>query len=193
MSKFMSKLKSPFSSCPHAHVVVNPYTHEEVMVPCGKCVFCRMAKGAILSSRLNLEASFHPYTLFFTLTYDNEHLPRATRLDYLINNLVAEHRTEDVDLLINMHCEVFAGRPASMLYAAYLSDNTWHILDSNAYEGEDLLPPSPIHEEELNFFGVLDKKGASNFIKRLRRYISYDKENLLTNVPQEERRFRYYI
>lgn len=189
----MRNLKSPFSSCPHAHFVMNPYTHEEVMVPCGKCVFCRMAKGSILSSRLDLESSFHPYTLFFTLTYDNEHLPRAYRLDYLINNLIAEHRIEDVDLLTRIHHEVFAGRPASTLYAAYLSDHTWHILDSNSYEGEDIIPPSPIHEEEQNFFGVLDKKSASNFIKRLRRYISYDKENLLSNVSPKERRFRYYI
>lgn len=43
--------------------------------PCGRCSICKDSYRRELESRCLLEASDNPYMVFFTLTYDNKHLP----------------------------------------------------------------------------------------------------------------------
>lgn len=66
-----------FVTCENPKIIKNKYTDEKVSVPCGKCSACRNAKVAELVNRLDFESSFHRYTYFITLTYDDEHLPKA--------------------------------------------------------------------------------------------------------------------
>lgn len=68
-------------NCEHPLSFVHPYTHEHVVVPCGKCVLCRKRKNDIWVRRLENERLNNVYTVFFTLTYDNEHLPKVSPKD----------------------------------------------------------------------------------------------------------------
>lgn len=51
------------------------------MVPCGKCLHCRVNKKSEWTSRLILEAASHPVTTFITLTYKPECLPDADKFE----------------------------------------------------------------------------------------------------------------
>lgn len=64
-------------SCENPRFIENPYTHEHMTVPCGKCNACRRSRASSWVRRLELERSCHPYCLFVTLTYSDEFLPKA--------------------------------------------------------------------------------------------------------------------
>ena len=69
-----SILKPP-SKCYRPLRIYNKYIQEVVYVDCGKCSACLHKKSAELTNRVASEVKQHLYSLFFTLTYDNEHLP----------------------------------------------------------------------------------------------------------------------
>lgn len=46
-----------------------------VIVPCGKCLDCRLARSREWALRCYLESKLHDYSLFLTLTYRDEDLP----------------------------------------------------------------------------------------------------------------------
>jgi len=48
---------------------------QDLEVPCGKCVGCRIAKRKEWSLRMLHELSYHPQSSFVTLTYDDKNLP----------------------------------------------------------------------------------------------------------------------
>lgn len=48
---------------------------EGLLVPCGKCITCRIAKRREWSIRMFHELHYHEDSVFITLTYDDEHLP----------------------------------------------------------------------------------------------------------------------
>lgn len=64
------------SSCEHPVTLRNRYTHENMVVPCGSCPSCQVQKAQSWIVRLEAERQSVPYTLFFTLTYADEYLPR---------------------------------------------------------------------------------------------------------------------
>jgi len=52
------------------------------IVPCRQCYPCRINIGRQWTSRILLEQKYNPtYSLFVTLTYDNDHLPREIDVD----------------------------------------------------------------------------------------------------------------
>lgn len=57
------KLKSDFDS------------KHDIIIPCGKCEFCKNAKRKDWAVRLALESKFHKDKFFLTLTYNDENLP----------------------------------------------------------------------------------------------------------------------
>lgn len=48
---------------------------QEVKLPCGQCIGCRVQKAKEWALRCVHEASLHEENCFITLTYDDEHLP----------------------------------------------------------------------------------------------------------------------
>jgi len=44
-------------------------------LPCGKCIGCRLERSRQWAVRLMHEAQMHDFSVFVTLTYDDEHLP----------------------------------------------------------------------------------------------------------------------
>lgn len=51
------------------------------MVPCGKCVSCRISRSREWTIRLLHEYAYHESTAFITLTYDDEHLPKDEEIN----------------------------------------------------------------------------------------------------------------
>lgn len=52
----------------HGRAAATPY-------PCGQCLPCRINKSRMWTLRILLESLCHPFSIFITLTYDNDHLP----------------------------------------------------------------------------------------------------------------------
>ena len=74
-------LDNPFSKCLNPKRIINPYTHETLVVPCGHCEACSLVKGSRNAFLCELESASHYCTLFVTLTYANRFIPRAQVVD----------------------------------------------------------------------------------------------------------------
>lgn len=108
-------LQNPFCKCLHPKRITNPYTHESMVVPCGHCEACTLAKNSRYAFQCDLESYVSRHTLFITLTYANRFIPRATIVDSLErpfgNDLVdketgeilgaADLSSTDIDRLLN--------------------------------------------------------------------------------------------
>lgn len=70
----VSDVKSPVS-CFHPNLVFNPYLRDYVLVPCRTCAACRTSYARDLQNRIEQECRAHLSSVFFTLTYDNQHMP----------------------------------------------------------------------------------------------------------------------
>ena len=63
------------NTCLHPKRIYNKYTDETMFVPCRKCIRCRDSYSSMWSMRIENECKQHRYSLFVTLTYDNDHIP----------------------------------------------------------------------------------------------------------------------
>lgn len=61
--------------CQHPRTVVNKYTHESVVVPCGHCPSCILRRSAIQTNLLTTYSAQFRYVYFVTLTYAPRFLP----------------------------------------------------------------------------------------------------------------------
>lgn len=52
------------------------------MLRCGQCTDCRLKYSRDWAIRCSLEASLHKFNYFVTLTYDDDHLPSGSYVDY---------------------------------------------------------------------------------------------------------------
>lgn len=67
----------PYVSCLNPQQIVNPYTLERMVVPCGHCVACALSKSSNRTLKCKLESMSHRYTYFVTLTFNNTWIPLA--------------------------------------------------------------------------------------------------------------------
>lgn len=82
-------MKKPWfkiESCLNPLLVSNKYNHKQYYVNCGKCVACLNQKSFHWKFRVEDECSFHRYSIFFTLTYDNDHIPFIVSDNYVFND-----------------------------------------------------------------------------------------------------------
>lgn len=66
-------------NCQNPIRVYNKYIDEYVWVPCGHCTTCKKRYQNRWTARLENERKSSLFCLFFTLTYDDKHLPRLHR------------------------------------------------------------------------------------------------------------------
>lgn len=71
----MNVTGTPFT-CLHPKLVVNPYTHEKINAPCGRCIACQSRKAARYETQIQLEAKNSFAVMFVTLTFANSHIPK---------------------------------------------------------------------------------------------------------------------
>lgn len=62
-----------------------------LLLPCRKCVGCRLDKSREWANRILLEQLYHKDSWFVTLTYDDEHLPRSFPVDSTTGEIVSVH------------------------------------------------------------------------------------------------------
>lgn len=154
-------------NCEHPQRIYNRYIGDYVWTRCGQCNSCRNARAAKWTSRIERERTFHRYSFFVTLTYDNEHLP-------LIN--LGTFESVDTD---NVKCNfpLFATKDKiSISYNTLMSkfcddDNERALL--NGF---------------LKWLGIpyASSSDIINFHKRLNKYIH-------DNYTQKYQNFRYFV
>lgn len=81
---YWSRRKHPVTG--NRYVVFNTndgYVDQPVVVPCGKCITCRLSKSFEWSVRCTCESYFYKENYFLTLTYNSECLPEDRQLNRL--------------------------------------------------------------------------------------------------------------
>ena len=157
--------------CSHPIRIVDKTKGGYLYVPCGHCEPCLKAYRSKWMERLDCEAKSSACTLFFTLTYDNDNIPKLT-FDEGANALFSD-RSSDDDIFLDD-------------YTAEESLNNW-CLHPNSF------PKLQNYETSNITIGYCCKSDIQKFFKRLRRRVEYDRYNLISDVKKENRSFRYFI
>lgn len=55
-----------------------PYAYEVFEIPCGNCISCRLDYSKDWANRCTLEASYHQFNYFVTLTYDDDNIVKGS-------------------------------------------------------------------------------------------------------------------
>jgi hypothetical protein len=172
VKRFRQKV-TPAMRCYHPLRIFNAARGEFEWHNCGKCPYCLKMRSDELTQRCYKESEQHPYAIFFTLTYDNEHIPYLERVGkwWILRN-----RREVVD-----------GESTVIIHDSEVQGV--HPIESNE---------CPI---DIDCFGVLWKQDIINFKKRLfinlKRYVQRNKKyytSLFVNGKlKEEPLFRIFI
>lgn len=172
VKRFRQKV-TPAMRCYHPLRIYNSVRGEFEWHNCGKCPYCLKMRSDELTQRCYKESEQHPFAIFFTLTYDNEHIPYLERVGkwWILRN-----RSEVVD-----------GESTIIIHDSEVQGV--HTIESNEV---------PI---DIDCFGVLWKQDVINFKKRLfinlKRYVQRNKKyytSLFVNGKlKEEPLFRIFI
>lgn len=158
--------------CLHPSYIYNKNTGHYETVPCKKCTYCVNVEASKQSRRVREEIKQHLYSVMFTLTYDNEYIPRM---------------------------EAFAGKHGEMQIRPIGRTKELHNccpFNSKDFNGDyrfnddtriPWIEKNKIVWKNNIQFATVSKKDIQNFLKRLRKKI----DNL--NIPQNEKKIRYYI
>ena len=92
MSRFSSF--KPLDTC--ASPIVVWHHGEKFVVPCGKCEPCRLRRANDWSFRLGDELTASPFSIWFTLTYDNKYLPKLRIVDSSYGTVSLERDSLDI-------------------------------------------------------------------------------------------------
>lgn len=158
-----------FVRCLHPKLIENPYTHEKVLIPCRHCEMCLQAKSLEWRNKLELEENAHKYCLFFTLTYDNCHLPVFQKSPENPHKLVA--------------VEYDTGRNGVMTKVGV------RIVYESDLDLSD--PKDKRYYDRYTWFSYPKVRDIQNFKKRLADRIKYYFKD--SNVPKELQTFRSFI
>lgn len=155
-------LFNPFCKCLNPQRIVNPYTHECVTVPCGKCQACILAKNSRYAFQCDLESYSSMYTVFVTLTYAPNYLPIATPVSHPVDS--------------------------SDFFSGVLSSYSLVDFDTGEDLGEFEMPVDKLEllQQKFNLCGsipYLRKTDLQLFLKRFRYYVT-------KRFPKEK--VRYY-
>lgn len=141
-------------------------------VPCGHCDSCKESYRNAWRSRLEIESSKAVSVLFFTLTYDNDHVPYVT-FDSDTKMFHSNRRYVD-----------------SVSYSDLTDELGYNFSLSD-------LPKLCLHFKSQSYventFPVVCREDVQLFLKRLRRSVDYDTHSLLTSCTEAEKSIRYFI
>lgn len=62
--------------------------NRQILIPCGKCLDCRLKKSYQWADRIMLESEQYTFNCFITLTYDDIHMPLLNVDDRMVGTLV---------------------------------------------------------------------------------------------------------
>lgn len=150
--------------CISPKTIYNRYLQQYVTVPCGECAACKILKKNLLCSKVSNECDNYAYNIFFSLTYDNDHIPivkRNSNIVYLRRRKVLSPRYYDY----NEHCYKRDTIEVNKYDYLPVSDFNLDTSLSNitSYGGIDTDNVS-----NGQYLGVLYKKDIQNYLKKLR-------------------------
>lgn len=162
----VTEVKSPVA-CFHPNLVFNPYLDDYVVVPCRTCAACRSSYAVDLQNRIEDECKAHKFNIFFTLTYDNWHMPMYYA--FPSENGVCFKAFRGNKPLLDAHGEE---------------------LPELDFDLEDSWFPEPQHNPFQTGFGFCLKSDIQKFIKRLRikivrKYGNFSKSKIRYFIASE--------
>ena len=158
----------PHHNCLHPHKVLNRYTGETIIVPCGQCSACLLSKQIKNSSLCQIEASKFKFCFFVTLTYNQQSVPKFS--------LTAEKVSD------NIHHDVY--RVAYECLTPRLQKYYEHFF-THVISDRDIDKADKVLKERIGDYTelpLLAKVDVQLFLKRLRKS--------LTKLSNEK--IRYY-
>lgn len=182
------KISLTAQRCFHPQRIYNKYLGEYLYVNCRKCDGCLSARAAELTSRVEKECKQHTYSLFFTLTYDNAHLPV---MRWHSGTLFCGNRPIGYDKESKQY-----------IYPSY---------DVSALGDDfDLSELVPTNYETIDGFAYANKYDVQKFIMRLRSHIARNEEfkyevindkvvrslgtaEYIKNLSKDEKKVRFFI
>ena len=174
-----------FASCLSPRRVYNRFTGEYVTASCGRCEYCRKHRRDLWARRIQIHSQHSAYVLFFTLSYDNSHLP----LIHYDNEGFAtafEHTTER--LVFNRHTKKYKSKverliePLDCTLNVFQLDPIPHFDDHGDYIEQYITPPHYVRQridknnfiyDESNSFAICYSKDIQDFFKRCRSRLGY--------------------
>lgn len=160
-----------FSRCFKPERIFNRYTHHFEYVSCGKCPSCLNSYASKITRRVSDEIKQHRFSLMFTLTYDNDSLPRF---------------------------EVFPDskgcaqiRPIGRIADSYRYLPLGYFETSSTKDFpcfNDAFIPAIQNDDVVSEFAVCSKYDVQCFMKRLRQRI-----NKFKLIHNHDRKIRYFI
>ena len=163
MATLLDKCESPVR-------LFDKRTQSYMFVPCGHCSSCRRSYQLQWRERLEAESRNSVVVLFFTLTYDNDHVPMVTLSGSGDDAFLSSNRAtipnimlRDLDFIPDV--EKFPSLVINYKNSVYVK----------------------------NTFPVVCREDVQLFLKRLRRRLSYDTHSLLEGVSSDLKTFRYFI
>lgn len=111
--------------CLRPRKIVNPYTSQELIVPCGHCEACRLNRNQHLTLLCDLEKEANKYCVFVTLTYANRFIPRAKLIDSLERSYAYDLVSDDGELLGTF--DMSEDYKESLLKKIYLFDSVPYL------------------------------------------------------------------
>ena len=189
-----------YQSCTSPVRVLNKYTNQVLYVPCRRCVGCRNHQAKTWVARLMSESKSTPYKLFFTLTYDNDCLPLFVPANTLYAN-ADEFYSDFSNLTYNYNTSYVNYCPNVLLHKCLTRVPVDRVVDlsllsklpSSVYIPQPLDSHTCMPAFSSKCFAYAEKRDLQSFFKRLRMLLYRDNDNLLNNIPQYERKFRYFV
>lgn len=144
------KDKKVFLPCVSPVIIDN--NGRKFAVPCGKCKCCLEKKSQIWRTRLKRESEDNKFQLFFTLTYDNLHVPFF-------------RPAQDASLFVLDDSKGFKFEGDDEI-----SYSPKYSVDSSLYDSS----VHPITNFDVDrSFGVVSRRDVQNFLKRFRWHLKY--------------------
>lgn len=140
---------------------------DRYLVPCGKCDACRLSNANSWSFRVGDEILHSPYTIWFTLTYDNKYVPK---LKFSPADFGMLSYTSDNSANIRYNTVVDVQR----------EDNITGVVSPSA-----VVYPIQNYKSDGLFVPYCSKRDIQLFLKLLRKYV-YERFNDYNTL-------RYYI
>ena len=166
-------------SCLHPVRIRHPYTKDFMYVPCGKCEACLNKRASTLIQKLENEKSAWKHCIFFTLSYDNEHLPVLKVQDnFLLDNSPKRVHPILGNVLIDKNDFYFKA----------------HIKRDDILKSNDFIDRVSTWYGGLPYLSSVD---IQRFMKRLRITISrrFNSQNIKYSIYNEKSipKVRYFI
>lgn len=141
----------PFIKCLFPRVVANRYTGDTLQCSCGHCIACLMSKFQHHSLLTQMESSNNMFTLFVTLTYSNNYIPRV-RLKYHAG-----------------HCKFYYRNYCSRLgsLGSVIGSHSCRVTDPEYLTFRKLQSRANLDGD----FGRVSVRDFQLFLKRIRKYV----------------------